>query len=183
MLRSYPENRSRDAAFTLMELMVVLALIAILSAAILPEMRGSFEDAVLRSSARQVVDVFGVANARAVSLSQAHRVRFEPAAGRYSVEAQSGRPMRGAPFRGVPDLTGGSGTLDPRVHIEIRPSGGSLPGPDTKSAEGSADSIAFYPDGTSDAAELRLQDNSGFALTLRLNPVTARVRVVARNRP
>lgn len=183
MLRSRPRIRSGEAAFTLMELMVVLALIAILSAAILPEMRGSFEDAVLRSSARQVVDVFGLANARAVSLSQAHRVRFDPAAGRYSVEAQSGRSARRGPFTPVPDLTGGTGTLDPRVHLEIHPSGASLPAPEIATPADSANSIAFYPDGTSDAAELRLQDNSGFALLLRLNPVTSRVQVTTRGRP
>jgi type II secretion system protein H len=183
MSRFRPSSRTRQAGFTLMELMVVLALIAILSAAILPEMRGSFEDAVLRSSARQVVDVFSLANARAVSLSQAHRVRFDPAAGRYSVEAQSGRSARRGPFTPVPDLTGGTGTLDPRVHLEIHPSGGSLPAPEIATPAGSANSIAFYPDGTSDAAELRLQDNSGFALLLRLNPVTSRVQITTRGRP
>ena len=38
--------------------------------------------------------------------------------------------------------------------------------------------ISFYPDGTADACEIRLEDREGFRLGLQINPVTARVRVL-----
>src|SRR6266702_4217495 len=41
------------SAFTLMELLVVCLLIAVMAAIIVPEMRSSFEDALLRSSGRK----------------------------------------------------------------------------------------------------------------------------------
>ena len=38
--------------------------------------------------------------------------------------------------------------------------------------------IFFYPDGTADASEIVLRDRDGFRLALRINPVTARVRII-----
>ncbi|HRI14315.1 MAG TPA: prepilin-type N-terminal cleavage/methylation domain-containing protein [Verrucomicrobiota bacterium] len=185
MPRPLLANWRRQAAFTLMELMVVLGLIAILSAAIIPEMRGSFEDAVLRASARQIVDVFSVANSRAVALSQTHRVRFERTSGKYLVESQAGRASRGAEFAPVRDLSGGTGNLDQRVRFEIRARGASPLDEDPMTLETpqSPESISFYADGTADAAEVWLSDRAGVGLTLRLNPVTARVQVIDRPRP
>ena len=62
-----------QGGFTLMELMLVLTLIAIMAAMIVPEMKGSMEDALLRSSARKVVDVFNLTYSRAVSFNQLHK--------------------------------------------------------------------------------------------------------------
>ena len=53
--------------FTLVELMVVVALIGILTVMILPEMRGTFEDTLLRASSRKLIDVFSLASSEAVS--------------------------------------------------------------------------------------------------------------------
>src|SRR5262249_50314579 len=43
----------RTYAFTLVEMMVVVVLIAILTAMIIPEMKGTYEDAFLRSTSRE----------------------------------------------------------------------------------------------------------------------------------
>jgi hypothetical protein len=42
--------------------------------------------------------------------------------------------------------------------------------------------ILFYPDGTAENREIVLEDKSGFRLALRLNPVTARVHIVEKER-
>src|ERR1041384_1216227 len=73
--------------FSLMELMVVLVLIGIMTAVIVPEMKGTYEDALLRATSRRLVDVFHIAYSRAVSLNQLHRVRFDKVSGRYFVES------------------------------------------------------------------------------------------------
>src|SRR6516162_8771785 len=44
--------------FTLVELMVVIVLIGILSAMILPNMKGTYGDALLRSTSRELVNAF-----------------------------------------------------------------------------------------------------------------------------
>src|SRR2546430_616056 len=103
-------------AFTLMELVVVLVLIAIMAAAIVPEMKGSFEDALLRSTGRELVDVFSVAYSRAVSLNDPHRVQIDPQTGRYLIEQRS----RGTDkdFMPVKDVPGVQGELEiGRAHV------------------------------------------------------------------
>src|SRR3954453_9518465 len=74
------------AGFSLIELMVVLLLISVMAALIIPEMKGTYEDALLRSSARQLVDVFTLAYSRAVTVNQLHRVVLDAKTGHYIIE-------------------------------------------------------------------------------------------------
>ena len=53
-----------------------------------------------------------------------------------------------------------------------------LENPGRGQAENRDDAITFYADGTADVCEILLQDRDGFRLALRINPATARVRVV-----
>lgn len=169
--------------------MVVLTLIAILSAMILPEMRGGFEDAALRSSARQWIEVFGLANSRAVAMHEQVRVRIDRVKSRFQVEHLDGAGGRGRRFLPLTESSAFSGTLDPRVSIALHTSEGS-----DGSTGGRADSrtmssgqsarqqsetsdmtVRFFADGTCDGAVVELSDLSGHRLALRLNPVTARL--------
>ena len=76
-MRLIVANPDRKLGFTLIELMVVIALIGIMTAMILPEMKGTFEDARLRAASRELVNVFGAAYSRAVSVNQVLRVRLD----------------------------------------------------------------------------------------------------------
>lgn len=163
-----------------MELVVVVVIIGIMTAMIIPEMRGTFEDALLRSTGREIVNVCSLANSRAVSLNQACRVRLDAKTGKYLLEKKirDGARENFVPFK---DVAGGEGKLDTRISIEVRQpddvspennSGGAAAEPDVSEA------ISFYPDGTADAAEILLRDRSGFKLLLQLNPVTSRVEII-----
>ena len=77
---------SSQFGFTLIELMVVIVLIGIMTAMIISEMKGTYEDALLRSTARKLVDVYSLANSHAISLNQLHRVRLDRKNGRYFIE-------------------------------------------------------------------------------------------------
>ena len=180
----------RDAGklgFSLVELMVVLVLIGIMTAMIVPEMKGTYEEALLRATSRRLVDVFHLASSRAVSLNQLHRVRFDKITSRYFIEraAQSAEHASGfVPAREIPE---GEGTLDHRISVEFRKQDEAPPTEvDQGTSAASEDAevrnkdegFAFYADGTADAGEVLLRDRDGFRLALRINPVTARVQIV-----
>src|SRR5665213_1544860 len=106
-----PVNHSRSA-FTLIELIVVIIIISVMSAAIIAEMSGGLQDALLRSSSRQVISVCSLASSRAISVNRQHRVRFDRVTGRYVVEKRA----HGHEF--VPaDVTG---TIDPRISLRVQ---------------------------------------------------------------
>jgi Tfp pilus assembly protein FimT len=163
--------------------MVVIVLIGIMAAMIVPEMKGSYEDALLRATSRRLVDVFHLAYSRAVSLNQLHRVRFDRITGRYFIE-RAGNGSGFVPARDVPE---GEGTLDRRISVEFRKQDEAPPtevDPGTSSASEDPEvrtkdaAFAFYADGTADAGEVLLRDRDGFRLALRISPVTARVQIV-----
>jgi Tfp pilus assembly protein FimT len=170
----------------LLELVVVLAIIGVLTAMIIPEMRGSYEDAVLRSTARKLISTFDLAYSRSVSLNHLHRVHLDRISGRYVIEqrSRSGESLNG--FVPVRDVSGADGTLDPRISIQLQqpfmmPDESS---PDAQNQTGMdlgtpvlEDAIAFYPDGTADAMEILLRDRAGFKLLMRIDPITARVHL------
>ncbi len=195
MIVSCSHRRWRQA-FTLMELMVVLMLIALLSAVIVPEMRGSFEDAILRASTRQFIDAFSLASSRSVSLNQTHRIRLDRAAGQYVLEQRAGGDARRPRFEPVRDSSASRGRIDSRVRWDLRaadtepvaPGSGTDSGakngiPSRPTLGSPPDTIQFFPDGTADAAELTLEDRAGVRLALRINPVTGRVRLMEAKRP
>lgn len=169
-------SKSRGA-FTLIEMVVVVALIGIFAAITIPEMKGSFNDALLRSSGRDLVNVFSLASSRAVSRDRCFRVEFDTQTGRYTVERQ----LRGDPddgFAPLKDVSGAQGKIDSRIAVRlIWPEDDSENSLDLRPRSDNSDAISFYPDGTADAAEIRLRDRDGFEIRLQLNPVTARVRV------
>lgn len=185
------QGQVRRAGFTLVELLVVIALFGVLSAMILPEMRGTYGDAVLRAAGRNLADACAVASSRAVSFNQLHRLRLDPATGRFRLERRGRGPDGTIAFLPVREARGGEGELDRRIVARIRAGadpaetgdeaaeaspGETAPVPDAEAAD--AQALSFYPDGTADRGEILLRDQDGFGLALRLNPVTARVRVV-----
>ncbi len=167
--------------------MVVMVLIGIVTAVIIPEMRGTYEDALLRSTSRELVNAFNLAYSRAVTLNQIHRVRLMEVSGRYVTEARTSGSHGADEFLALPDSPGTQGELDTRISVAIhRPDSSSEPGGEANpSAAGDAlpappgkGAITFYPDGTADGAEVELRDRQGFRLALRINSVTARVHIV-----
>lgn len=180
---------SPQLGFTLIELMVVIVLVGIMAAMIVPEMKGTYENALLRSTSRKLVSAFNLASSRAVALSEVHRIQLDPRNGRYLVERPVHEGEAGSGFVPVRDVPGAEGQLDTRISIELRAddessaetareeSGRSLAEEDAEKRQ-RREVISFYPDGTADAREVLLRDREGFWLGLRINPITARVHVV-----
>ena len=167
-------------------LATTIVLVSILAAAIIPEMRGTYEDASLRSAGRELVGVCSIAASRAISLNETHRVVFDRTTGRYRIERKTGEGEPGG-FVPARDIPGSASEIDPRISIEIRTSGGERADARETGAPSGWErdllvstpdrAISFYADGTADAVEILLQDRAGFRRILRINPTTARVQI------
>jgi type II secretory pathway pseudopilin PulG len=184
-------------------MMVVVVLIGILTAMIIPEMKGTFHDALLRSTGRQLVSAITLASSRAIALNRPHYVRLDRRTSRYLVERPTKDRDDETGAVAAKDTPGGEGQIDKRITFEIHRLGAdspeasdtretrepnepdapgsasaSSPASDDETRRGKGEALAFNPDGTADAAEIVLRDPQGFRLALRINPVTARVRIV-----
>ena len=188
----------KPPGFTLIELMVVLMLIGIMTAVIIPEMQGTYQDAILRATCRELINACDLAASRSISLNQIHRVLLDVRTGKYVIEKRvHGGEAEGA-FVPVKDVPGGQGELDKRIAVEVRhanggpaqeyqrPAAGQEQTDRTAAAAGgeangdlaTEEGITFYPEGTADAREILLRDPAGFRLGLHLNPVTGHLRVI-----
>src|SRR6185503_6106949 len=105
--------------FTLIELVIVIVIIGIAAAVIIPQMQGSYQDAVLRSTSRDLVNVISIASSRAVSLNQLHRVRIEATTGRYVIEKRTRESVNGDEYKPLDDVSEAEGSLDKRITIQI----------------------------------------------------------------
>jgi type II secretion system protein H len=169
-------------AFTLVELVIVIVLIGIVSALIIPEMKSGYDDALLRSTSRNLMNAFSIASSRAVSLNQLHRVQIDAKTGRYMIEKRTRETLEGDQFAPLKDVSEAEGTLDTRISIRVLKSDNSAAAaegtPAATLANGqSVDTISFYADGTADGVEVLLRDRQGFRQLLRINSTTARVKI------
>jgi type II secretion system protein H len=175
-----PERRFSQAGFTLTELLVVVTLIGIFAGVIVAEMRGTFADALLHSTARQMMSGLGLASSRAISLNQPYAFELSTADHKFTVRSkQNGRDS--ADEEKSPE----SGKIDERITVQIRdPDEPAEQEPRAEEPERprmERDIIYFYPDGTADAREIVLRDKESVELVLRISPITGRVRVIEKS--
>jgi len=157
-------------AFTLVELMVVITVIAIVTGVMVMEMGGTYEDALLRTNARKLIDVCDAASNRAIAAHQAQALRIDAKSGHFLVRAK-------ADDLDEPNATVTEGDLDTRISVTIRESQRDEESDDPE-RPAQMDTVMFYPDGSADAREFLFRDRAGVELALRINPATGRVRII-----
>lgn len=158
-------------AFTLVELMVVITIIAIIGAVMALEMSGTYEDELLRTNARKLIDVCDSASNRAIAIRQAQVLRINVTSGKFILEPKS-KDAEGA------DAEVMQGEFDTRISLAIREPARGEEEAEPIEPTAATDSVTFYPDGSADPREFLFRDRAGVELVLRINPTTSRVRVI-----
>ncbi len=104
MANSSDRPSPRDG-LTLLELLIVVAIVASLVAMVLPAMRGPLSKSRLRSAAKGLSDALARARLEAIESGASWQFRYQPGTGRYEVAP---RPAS-APGTSLPFSTGGMG--------------------------------------------------------------------------
>lgn len=187
-------------AFTLMEMMLVLALLVTVGALVLPALRGPWENQRLLKSADLIRAQLTRARVEAMKNGRMYVFRYVTASNEYSVEPWSGemdsleasqtaptqdsaavprqtddRPHPlGVAGRLLPDgiqFFSGENQVDARLTQATQPTSSAAQSPD-----GGPPPIVFYPDGSTSDARLVLT-NEAYFVEITLRGLTGMVRV------
>ena len=153
-------NAARAAGHTLMELMVVMALLAIAASLLLPITVKAYSGLKLRFAADSIVRLMQQAKSRALFESRTYLVIFSDPSARdreILLAREDGTSLNHYNLPSGISLT--SQIKDGAWSAEISP-------------------LAFYPDGTSEGAQLSLKNASRFAYGIELDPMTAKAKIV-----
>jgi len=137
----------RSKGFTLMELIVVLAILAAIAALVAPSFSRTIASARLRSAASDVRTSLARGRALAVAAAKERTVAFDLSRGEFGVDNEAVR----------------------RLPETIR-LGAVLPG-EERMEEGNV-RIRFFPDGSGDEAEISVTAEDGGTLRVTVDPLT-----------
>lgn len=159
------------AGFTLIELTVVMAVIAILFFALQPTFVGMVRGAQERAALGELVGLFNYARTEAVGSGRLVRVICEPREGLFWAEAQADPEQDRSQFDRLRIL----GRSEVRMSGPLTVAAMTVSG--LEMADQPAAPVYFYPDGRTDGASLSLIDGAGRELTILLSSATGRVRI------
>jgi hypothetical protein len=183
-------DRQRESGRTLLEIVVVAALVMVMAGISVPHLKAYAVEASLMGAARQFKGTFRLARSTAIRLNVYTAIRFEETAGvwRYSVYAdgdfdgvqsadiQSGRDWRVAgPFPLDAGTRGVRLGINPRVPAIPPESGWLDPGDDP--IRFGADMLSFSPLGTATPGTLYIAGETRQA-AVRVTAGSARVRLL-----
>ncbi len=134
--------------FSLLELLMVLAIAALVAAVTIPSLPGALDSARLRGSAGEVRAALNLARTLAVSDARNRSVSFDLESGRYVIEGDAREWLLPEKVR-LASVRLGDAAADRGV-VRVR----------------------FYPDGSADEAEVALSLPEGGRLLIRVDPLT-----------
>lgn len=137
------------AGFTLVEVMLVMTILSVLTAAVLTNLHAGYQDLALESDTKLFSETIEAAQHYARNTRRICRLTIDPAQGEYYL-LQAAAPDQ--PWRPAENL-GDPRDLDRSIHFrEIRKLGVGVT---------DHEQINFYPDGVADAACILLVSDSG----------------------
>jgi type II secretion system protein H len=192
-------GRARDAAFTLLEILSVVAIFALLAGLVLPNFSG-MQARNLRHQARRLVAQLELARQRAIVTGTPHRVFIDIDGGAYRIESLTAEDEG---EEEADDLAGAAQALGPDGRIEVdltppraeeldfHPLAGSqgrftpldesmhFAGVETTGGwvDRGETFVGFERDGSADGTTIVIEHESGMSATLEVLPLADTVRV------
>jgi type II secretion system protein H len=163
-MRTLPTGSKRG--FTLLELLVVMAIMVLLSGAVLATMAPALAEARLRSASAQLVSALRFARSHAVSRHVPTRLRLDIAARTSEVQVQETADDGTQAWRTLTTQAGRRRALPEGVAIEA-----AQAATETEAAERT---VTFTALGRGEDASLTITDSAGRGRTIRVDAVTGR---------
>ncbi|HEX3358377.1 MAG TPA: prepilin-type N-terminal cleavage/methylation domain-containing protein [Tepidisphaeraceae bacterium] len=144
------KRASHNFGFTLLELVLVLAILAAVMSMAAPTLRGWRQGADLRNCAEGFVAATHWARTRAASNARVYVVVIDAQNGAFAVKIQDGQNLKDS-----------EGEFNQPISV---PQGGTIQA--MNSSRAAVNSIHFYPTGRVEPAVVRIADASGQTLTV-----------------
>ena len=181
---SRDHGANRRGGFTLVELLLVLALVVVLADLSWPAVRGPLARFRLRQSAAQLTGVLADARRDAIATERTYELRFQVEGGRLRwgpSAALSGdgeddvnavdEPVEERRFELPPGVRFGEGATSTPLEAELDDA--------TAEAFSWSDAVLFFPDGRTSDAAIELIGTRGDAVAVHLRGLTGATRVGA----
>ncbi|HUT95788.1 MAG TPA: prepilin-type N-terminal cleavage/methylation domain-containing protein [Thermoguttaceae bacterium] len=191
---SFPDRRSTRRGYTLLELLIVVAVVLVVASLTLPALNRPFAKSKLRDSAKQLRVALSRARLEAIGSGAPQQFRYQPGAGVYEITARS--TAEGGGFLPVA-LEGGveeapvaeDSTYPAAARYELPegvrffdPSASEIPPDEPDSIPSESDEswsapIVFYPNGRTFNARLRLYGEYDYYVDVTLRGLTGASRI------
>jgi general secretion pathway protein H len=142
-------RRPHHRAFTLIEMIVVLMVLAVAMAVTAPSLRGWSQGAKLRDAGQQFLAATSYARSQAAAVATPHRVAIDPAANAYAVEW-----LNGQTWEPVAGEWGFANALPANHRIEWL------------GADAASNAVIFFPNGRTTPGTVRLTAQGGETIDL-----------------
>ena len=155
---------------TLMELIIVMAIIALGAVLMVPNIAGWIPHYRLRSATRDVVSTLRVAQMKAVARNVDHRVTFVPGEGSFFIMRRTTAGVNNWVRITVSDEVA-AGADDAKQFL---PSGVQF---DSVNFPTAVNNPEFYPNSTASGGNVVLKNSRGTLRTIIVAPTTGRIRI------
>jgi prepilin-type N-terminal cleavage/methylation domain-containing protein len=172
-------------AFTLIELMVVILMIAVMAGVIVPAYSRYYAKSQFEGTARQVQDIFAFAREQAIVRDTTVTVSYDPQNHAFLAQVAPSQPQTDLPvaLAGTVNPDGSSARsgetqksyrMDPDVNIGAFSVSGN-PNSAGGAASGGGNQLHFLSDGTVEGATLTITSSTGNGAQFQLWPATGRL--------